>query len=284
MRVVLRNIRRFFLNLCATIAFGVFKSINLLWLGRSVTSLILDKIWSQTLTVRIKQKTYLFHTPNLLTDFRARTILTKEPDTTSWIDTFPSDSVFWDIGANVGTFTIYAGEKNLQVIAVEPSYLNLDLLTRNVISNQLSQNVTIIPFGVGESTSLKKLYLSSKQLTWGGAHNSLGLNIGFDGQPLQDPVSLNSMCFSIDDLVEMLGINSPTHIKIDVDGLEAEVLQGCTNCLKHVKSILIEVDRDYIKQKEEIVRILTNNSFKLFQDFDSSLSTSNQIWNNTRFF
>ena len=284
MRVVLRNIRRFFLNLCATIAFGVFKSINLLWLGRSVTSLILDKIWSQTLTVRIKQKTYLFHTPNLLTDFRARTILTKEPDTISWIDTFPSDSVFWDIGANVGTFTIYAGEKNLQVIAVEPSYLNLDLLTRNVISNQLSQNVTIIPFGVGESTSLKKLYLSSKQLTWGGAHNSLGLNIGFDGQPLQDPVSLNSMCFSIDDLVEMLGINSPTHIKIDVDGLEAEVLQGSTNCLKHVKSILIEVDRDYIKQREEIIRILTNNSFKLFEDFDSSLSTSNQIWNNTRFF
>ena len=101
---------------------------------------------------------------------------------------------------------------------------------------------------------------------------------------MQDPVSLNSMCFSIDDLVEMLGINSPTHIKIDVDGLEAEVLQGCTNCLKHVKSILIEVDRDYIKQKEEIVRILTNNSFKLFEDFDSSLSTSNQIWNNTRFF
>ena len=224
MRDVLRNIRKFFLSLSANLAFGVFKSINLLWLGRSVTSLTLDKIWSHTLTVRIKQKTYLFHTPNLLTDYRARTILTKEPDTISWIDTFPSDAVFWDIGANVGTFTIYAGEKNLQVIAVEPSYLNLDLLTRNVISNQLSQNVTIIPFGVGESTSLKKLYLSSKQLTWGGAHNSLGLNIGFDGQPLQDPVSLNSMCFSIDDLVEMLGINSPTHIKIDVDGLEAEVL------------------------------------------------------------
>ena len=284
MRVAARNIRRFYLSLFATVALGVFKSINLLWLGRSLTSLILDKIWSQTLTVRIKQKAYLFHTPNLLTYFRARTILTKEPDTISWIDAFPSDSVFWDIGANVGTFAIYAGKKNLQVIAVEPSYLNLDLLTRNIISNQLSQNVTIIPFGVGESTSLKKLYLSSKQLTWGGAHNSLGLNIGFDGQPLQDPVSLNSACFSIDDLVEMLGINSPTHIKIDVDGLEAEVLQGCTNCLKHVKSILIEVDRDYIKQKEEIVRILTNNSFKLVEDFDSSLSTSNQIWNNTRFF
>ena len=284
MRVVLRNIREFLLSLFANLAFGVFRSINLLWLGRSVTSLTLDKIWSHTLKVRIKQKTYLFHTPNLLTDYRARSILTKEPDTISWIDAFPSDSVFWDIGANVGTFTIYAGEKNLQVVAVEPSYLNLDLLARNVISNQLSQNVTIIPFGVGQSTSLQKLYLSSKQLTWGGAHNSLGLNIGFDGKPLQDPAILNSMSFSIDDLVEMLGIKSPTHIKIDVDGLEAEVLQGCTNCLKHVKSILIEVDRDYIKQKEEIVRILTNNNFKLFEDFDSSLSTSNQIWKNTRFF
>ena len=284
MRVPLRSIRKFFLSLFANLVFGVFKSTNLLWSGRSVTSLTLDKIWNQTLKVSIKEKTYLFHTPNLLTDFRARTILTKEPETISWIDSFPSDSVFWDVGANVGTFTIYAGEKNLQVIAVEPSYLNLDLLTRNVISNQLSQNVTIIPFGVGRSTSLQKLYLSSKQLTWGGAHNSLGLNIGFDGKPLQDPVALNSLCFSIDNLVETFGINSPTHIKIDVDGLEAEVLQGCTNCLKDVKSILIEVDRDYVKQKEEIVRILTNNSFKLFEEFDSSLSTSNQIWKNTKLF
>jgi len=67
MRVVARNIRRFYLSLFATVALGVFKSINLLWLGRSLNSSILEKIWSQTLTVRIKQKAYLFHTPNLLT-------------------------------------------------------------------------------------------------------------------------------------------------------------------------------------------------------------------------
>ena len=39
---------------------------------------------------------------------RARTILTKEPDSMAWIDAMRPGSVFWDIGANVGVLTLYA--------------------------------------------------------------------------------------------------------------------------------------------------------------------------------
>lgn len=284
MKLLLRRIRNLYVNIFVFILVTGFKIVNFLLFGRIITSLTLDKIWSQTLKIRVRNKFYFFHTPSLLTYFRAKTMLTKEPETITWIDRFSAGSVFWDVGANVGTFTIYAGKKNLEVIAIEPSYLNLELLTRNVISNNLSQLVTIIPLGVGRSTSLENLYLSNKQLTWGGAHNSMGSNIGFDGEPLQDPISLKSLSFTIDDLVEILGINAPTHLKIDIDGLEAEVLQGSTKSLKYIKSILIEVDSDYLKQKEEIIRILLNNNFKLSEETEPHSGTSNQIWDNVIFF
>jgi len=67
------------------------------------------------------------------------------------------------------------------------------------------------------------------------------LNIGFDRNSLKDIISFKSLSFTVDDLVEILGINAPIHLKIDVDELEAEILQGSTKSLKYIKSILIEV-------------------------------------------
>src|SRR5262245_565967 len=42
------------------------------------------------------------------TAVRARSVLTKQPATIEWIDRFHPNSVFWDVGANVGVYTLYA--------------------------------------------------------------------------------------------------------------------------------------------------------------------------------
>ena len=36
-------------------------------------------------------------------------LLTKEPGTIAWIEGFTEDDVFWDVGANVGLYSLYAG-------------------------------------------------------------------------------------------------------------------------------------------------------------------------------
>ena len=46
-------------------------------------------------------------TPLLLK--RSRQLLDAEPDTIEWIESFDRGSVFWDVGANVGLFSMYAG-------------------------------------------------------------------------------------------------------------------------------------------------------------------------------
>ena len=55
-----------------------------------------------------------FFIPNNLIDWRVRTIFSKEPDTIKWIDNFNSNKkiIFWDIGANIGLYSIYAACKH----------------------------------------------------------------------------------------------------------------------------------------------------------------------------
>jgi hypothetical protein len=39
---------------------------------------------------------------------RAMTMLTRQPATIAWIDGFRPDGVFWDVGANIGVYALYA--------------------------------------------------------------------------------------------------------------------------------------------------------------------------------
>ena len=52
-----------------------------------------------------------FFTPNELIKWRVDTILDKEPETIQWIDEFEDNSIFWDIGSNIGLYSIYAALK-----------------------------------------------------------------------------------------------------------------------------------------------------------------------------
>ena len=52
-----------------------------------------------------------FYMPNSLTRWRAQTLYSKEPGTIKWIDGFKKMKFFWDIGSNVGIYSLYASIK-----------------------------------------------------------------------------------------------------------------------------------------------------------------------------
>ncbi len=67
-----------------------------------------------------------FSAPNALSRFRYETFSSKEPETLEWINHLPSGAILWDIGANVGLYSIYAAKKReCKVWAFEPSIFNL---------------------------------------------------------------------------------------------------------------------------------------------------------------
>ena len=257
----------------------IFTGINLLPKGRLITSSGLEKIWNKTYEHRIGTQKLLFHTPNWLTEYRARTLLTKEPETISWINRIPLNSVFFDVGANIGVYSVYAASiKNAQVIAFEPSFLNLELLYRNIQSNHLENKITIIPLSLSNANQIENLYMEKKDNIWGGAHNSSGLNTTQDGRPMEEFTVSSQVAISLDSLSELLGLPVPTYIKIDVDGLESIILAGAQKTLIHVKEILIEVDKSNMSQIADVKGILNTLGFVQEKYIGTIELEENQIW------
>ena len=257
----------------------LYSFFNALPLGRVSTTRALELIWEEKTTCQTSEGPLYFHSMNSLCHFRATTMFTKEPETISWIESMESNSIFFDVGANIGLYSVYAAHRNIQTYAFEPSPFNIEVLFRNIISNELNQFCTVLPISLSSLTKVDKFFMSRSDMKWGGAHNSVMFDLGYDGNPLIDPVETKAISFSLDDAIERFKIPNPTHLKIDVDGLELEVLKGAKNSLKTIKSILIEVSHLYREQFNEIEHFLTANNYQLVSQTTDNPRTSNQIWN-----
>jgi len=185
-----------------------------------------------------------FYTPNEITYYNAKTFYYSEPETLEWINSFDHNDHFIDIGANVGNFSIYYLKKFEDGFAYlfEPSFLNLRILFKNLNLNKVN-NYTIFPnplFDKSASGNFKLSYESE-----GSAFSSFQINTGFDGKQLEKVSDYNTFGFTIDEIfLNTIDIkNKSFHVKIDVDGAEAEVLDGGQKFLSsiYVKTVLIEL-------------------------------------------
>ena len=72
---------------------------------------------------------YKFYSLSLMTNSRYKNFFNAEPQTIKWINTFKEGMVFWDIGSNIGLYSIYYAKKNInnKVICFEPSVFNLEM-------------------------------------------------------------------------------------------------------------------------------------------------------------
>jgi len=247
--------------------------------GRFATSLGLQKIWDVTYKSEINSKYLYFHIPNWLAFYRAKTLLTKEPETIAWLNKIKTNSVIYDIGANVGVYSIYAAAmRDCRVMSFEPSFLNLELLFRNIQTNNLQDKITIVPLSLSNKSQIEDFYMQEGDNIWGGAHNSSGSNKSQDGTDMQKFKTSSQIALSLDDLVNIFNLPTPSHIKIDVDGLEDRVLQGGLNTFGNTKSILIEIDAKNTDKNREIQSVLSNLGFVKLISIDRISLEENQIW------
>jgi len=247
--------------------------------GRFVTSLGLQKIWDVTYKSQVNNKDLYFHIPNWLAFYRAKTLLTKEPETIAWLDKIKRNSVIYDIGSNVGMYSIYAASiRDCKVISFEPSFLNLELLFRNVQTNNLQDKITIVPLSLSNKNQIENFYMQEGDNIWGGAHNSSGSNKSQDGTEMLNFKVSSQLALSLDSLVELFSLPNPSHMKIDVDGLESVVLQGGLKTFGNSKSILIEIDEKNKDQNSEVQGLLSNLGFVKLISIDKIEPRENQIW------
>jgi FkbM family methyltransferase len=120
--------------------------------------------------------------------------------------------VCWDIGANVGYYTILFAElagQDGKVFAFEPFPRNVELLRRHVEINGY-RNVRVLPCALGDRDGEAKFDP--------GPDRSMG--------HLSDEGELRVACWRADTLLATGQIQAPDVIKIDVEGAEAKVLLG----------------------------------------------------------
>ena len=218
--------------------------------------------------VKILNKKIKFFTPNKLTELRIKNFFNSEPETLSWINNFEKEKklIFWDIGANIGLYSVYAALKhsNIEITSFEPSTSNLRILSRNVSINKLFKKIKIAPFAIFNKDN-KFLTMREGDFIEGGALNAFNGNLNFEGKKQFFPHNYNTYGTSINYLLKNKILNIPNYIKIDVDGTEHFILKGSGKFLKNkkIKSILVEINENYEKQFQVIIKIMKKNNFTL---------------------
>ncbi|MBL7086539.1 MAG: FkbM family methyltransferase [Candidatus Cloacimonetes bacterium] len=240
-----------------------------------------------TKKVKTNRGSILFFCPGLLPLFRANTLLSKEPETIKWIEKFKPDTVFWDIGANVGIYSIYAGlDPSLKVYAFEPAANNFNLITKNIKINKMDERISALSIAFNAQTQFSIFYMSN--LEAGSAHHSFGEPVNQFGEKLNYQFKQSMIAFSIDDFISSFDIPFPNYIKIDVDGIEHQIISGAKKTLrnKQLFSILIELDSgrpDYNSTIEilESCGFIRKEKHSIFRDINSQKDLANYIFEKT---
>lgn len=139
---------------------------------------------------------------------RLNTFFTKEPETISWIETLiqPKD-VFYDIGANVGVFSLFAGifhKKLVKVFAFEPCYHNFNTLCRNTIVNDLRGVITPFCLAASDRTSFDVLNVISD--ISGSSGHRVGVAEDQTGHKFLPSLKQGIACATLDDFMKKFNL------------------------------------------------------------------------------
>lgn len=148
-------------------------------------------------------------------------------------------SVILDIGANIGTTSLYFAAKNpnAKIFSFEPHPDTFKRAEENISINKF-RNIHLINLGLGEEPAVVKLYEVNE-------HNP-GMN-----RILKEELDLPFKEIKIDRLdtvLESKGIDKVDFIKIDVEGFEYSVLKGGEKVLRHKPALFIELDDNNLRQ------------------------------------
>ena len=261
----------FFLKIINWIFNKIIKRDILVWIKFFIEQDAYKKVKLRT------GKELIFFSPNFLIDVLIRDFHSKEPETLEWINNFKKKEriIFWDIGSNIGLYSIYAAVnfEKIEVVSFEPSTSNLRILSRNISINNLEKKIKIFQLPLGLFRS-KFLNFYERKFNEGESHNSLDKNIDFEGKDVHPSNKYKIFSTNIEQIIEDGILEIPDYIKIDVDGIEHLILKGGLSVLKNPKilEIQIEINENYKEQFDNVLKIMNECNFKIKEKKRNDLS------------
>ena len=247
---------------------------------------ICDRIQSKQYYFKIiDNKQVSFFCPSSTTLYRVESLYTKEPETLNWLKNFKEFNGkkinFWDIGANIGIYSIYAAIKfkNIEIICFEPSTSNTRTLSRNISINNLYDKIKIFPLALSDKENIISFFNETK-FGEGSSISSFNSQLDEVGNLLDKERIKNQYNIfgtSIDYLLMNTILDCPNYIKIDVDGIEHLILNGAKLLLSNnnLRELSIEMNPDYTQQYNDINKIMKDNGFEKVIETNARLLTDN---------
>jgi len=208
---------------------------------------------------------------------RCNAYQTDEPETIKWLNSFVENSVFYDIGSNVGgySFIAHMANENIKIYSFEPSFMNFYTQIKTCKENNISN---IFPMNVAINDNNKFNYFKYCTLGNGGDGSfSDDLKDKMSNSKFSNPftskncstLEVGILGISLDSLVYDFDLAIPNYLKIDVDGNELLVLKGAKKLLNEskVKEIFIEIDDD-IYHNNEVEAFIEKYSFTIVKNIN----------------
>jgi FkbM family methyltransferase len=186
---------------------------------------------------RLRSGVAFEYSPAMATDVIIRELLINdvfEPHQSEVIrNLLPKDGMFFDVGANIGYFSILGARVvgvGGHVFAFEPVDAIYTLLSKNIELNAVNNIIMPVKLACfstsGEMTMIQSEEPSKSHLSYSEGTNT-------------DKVSVTTL----DDFVEQRGISRIDCIKIDAEGADLEVIRGGRRTIERCRpAVILETD------------------------------------------
>lgn len=161
------------------------------------------------------------------------------------------DDVVYDLGANVGVFTMWSLDGNAkQIYAFEPTnYLVPHLYETFHVHHP---RVVIYDKAITGKHEIKQFNMGRHSVG-----NSLYTDLG-------NPNAIDVECINIEQFIQENGLQQPTLMKVDIEGSEYEMFDTLTNeFVESVKTWIVEFHYNYEDKAEQIIHRLLNLGFSV---------------------
>ena len=188
--------------------------------------------------------------------------------------------VVFDIGANIGAFTVPLSKKVGkfgEVYAFEPQKLIYDILQDNVNKNNLN-NTRVYNVGVGE----KEEELELNDIDYSKVGNFGGVSFKYESSTFTKNIKNKKYKVKLTNLDKLIEIKKCNFIKMDVELMELDILKGGRKFLKKFRPILwIENHQSY---PNKINKFLLKNDYNAYWVNSRIFNKSNFFINENNYF
>ena len=173
-----------------------------------------------------------------------------------FLDHYRDYSVFLDIGANIGIYSIMMAKSGLRCHAFEPMSENFRALVENIELNHLADVITPHSVALGSENAIRQ-FTYEKINT--GASRLEGNPSDYHG-PEGSHVSVPATVRRLDDVLsgDLIDPSASVLIKIDAEGMELLILDGATEFLKRHPRILLVMEKKY-QELDKITECLSRS-------------------------